>query len=156
MYTTPDILIDKYGNQHLIYLTIKEPDGEETEPDLTVINREIGRVDGIIDGYLRGRYTLPLAEIPPELAGYAEDMVIARIYGCMPERTVPEDIVRGAKEATAWLRDVQKGLATLSVATLPLASSGDGPGSTGFFRTNKTAADRIFSDSTLDRFTGRT
>lgn len=155
MYTTPEILIEKYGKQHLIYLTIKEPDGTETAPDSAVISREIGRVDGVIDGYLRGRYTLPLAEIPPELAGYAEDMVIARIYGCMPERTVPEDVTRGAKEATAWLRDIQKGLATLSVATLPPASSGDEPGVSGFFRTNKTASDRIFSDSTLDRFTGR-
>lgn len=154
MYTTLEILIDKYGVQHLINLTIKEPTGEETEPDLTVIAREISRVDGIIDGYLRSRYTLPLSEVPPELAGYAEDMAIARIYGCMPERTVPEDVTRAAKEAVAWLRDVQKGLATLSIATLPPASTGE-PGTTGFFKTNKTKADRIFSDSVLDRFTGR-
>lgn len=155
MYTTPEILIDKYGVQHLINLTIKEPTGEETEPDSTVIEREISRVDGIINGYLRGRYALPLPEIPPELAGYAEDMSIARIYGCMPERTVPEDITRAAKEAVAWLRDVQKGLATLSIETLAPAGSASEPGTTGFFRTNKTKADRIFSDSVLDRFTGR-
>jgi len=154
MYTTPEILIDKYGKQHLIYLTIKEPDGTETEPDYTVINREISRVDGTIDGYLRRWYALPLSEVPPELAGYAEDMAIARIYGCMPERTIPEDVSRAAKEAVAWLRDVQKGLATLSIETLAPASTGE-PGSTGFFRTNKTTADRIFSDSVLDRFTGR-
>ncbi|NJD38445.1 MAG: DUF1320 domain-containing protein [Geobacter sp.] len=155
MYTTAEILIDKYGKRHLIYLTIKEPDGTETEPDYTVINREISRVDGIIDGYLRSRYTLPLSEVPPELAGYAEDMAIARIYGCMPERTVPEDVTRASKEATAWLRDVQKGLASLSVAELPPASTGGEPGATGFFKTNKTAADRIFDDVTLNRFTGR-
>lgn len=154
MYTTAQILIDKFGNQYLINLTVKESDGTEIEPDLTVINREIGRVDGIIDGYLRNRYTLPLAEIPPELAGYAEDLAIARIYGCMPERSIPEDVTRAAKEATAWLRDVQKGLATLSVETLPPAPSGE-TGATGFFKTNKTVGDRIFSDATLDRFTGR-
>lgn len=155
MYTTAETLIEKYGNQHLIYLTIKEPTGAEITPDLTVINREIGRVDGIIDGYLRGRYALPLAEIPPELAGYAEDMAIARIYGCVSERTIPEDITRAAREAVAWLRDIQKGLATLSVATLLPASSGEEPGATGFFRTSKKAEDRVFSDSTLDKFTGR-
>lgn len=155
MYTTPESLTLKYGNQHLIYLTIKELTGDEISPDLILLDREIGRVDGIIDGYLRGRYTLPLAEIPPELAGYAEDMVLARIYGCMPERSVPEDVVRAAKEAVAWLRDIQKGLATLSVATLPPAHSGDEPGATGFFKTSKRVEDRIFSDTTLDRFTGR-
>ncbi len=155
MYTTAETLIDKYGVDLLIRLTIKQPTGEETEPDLTVINREISRVDGIIDGYLRSRYTLPLSEVPPELAGYAEDMAIARIYGCMPERTIPEDLSRASKEATAWLRDVQKGLASLSVAELPSASTGGEPGATGFFKTNKTAADRIFDDATLDRFTGR-
>jgi len=155
MYTTPEILIEKYGTQLLIGLTIKEPDGTETAPDLGVINREIGRVDGIIDGYLRGRYALPLSDIPPELAGYAEDMAIARIYGCLPDRAVPEDVTRAAKEAVAWLRDIQKGLATLSVATLPPASSGEESGSTGFFRTSKAAADRIFDDRVLDRFTWR-
>lgn len=154
MYTTAETLIEKYGVDLLIALTIKRPTGEETEPDMTVINREISRVDGIIDGYLRSRYTLPLSEVPPELAGYAEDMAIARIYGCMPERTVPEDVTRASKEATAWLRDVQKGLASLSVAELPPASTGE-PGATGFFKTNKRSEDRIFSDSVLDSFTGR-
>ncbi|BDV42436.1 hypothetical protein GURASL_13590 [Geotalea uraniireducens] len=154
MYTTAETLIDKFGVQHLIYLTIKEPNGTETEPDLAAINREIGRVDGIIDGYLRSRYTLPLAEIPPELAGYAEDMTIARIYGCLPERTVPEDVTRAAKEAVAWLRDIQKGLASLSLATLAPAPSGGEPGATGFFKTSKRSEDRLFSDSILDRFTG--
>jgi phage gp36-like protein len=155
LYTTPDILIDKYGNQFLINLTIKEPDGTETTPDLTVIDREIGRVDGIVDGYLRGRYTLPLSEIPPELAGYAEDMTIARIYGCMPERSVPEDVARLAKEAVSWLKDIQKGLASLSLDALPPAGASGSAGSSGFFRTNKTAADRVFSDQALDSFTGR-
>ncbi|MDK9716737.1 MAG: DUF1320 domain-containing protein [Trichlorobacter sp.] len=155
MYTTAEILIEKYGVDHLINLTIKRPTGEETEPDYTVINREISRVDGIVNGYLRSRYALPLSEVPPELAGYAEDMAIARIYGCMPERTVPEDVTRAAKEAVAWLRDVQKGLATLSIETLPPASTGAEPGTTGFFKTNKTSADRIFSDSVFDSFTGR-
>ncbi|WP_298438056.1 DUF1320 domain-containing protein [Geobacter sp.] len=154
MYTTAEILIGKYGNQHLIHLTIKEPTGAETAPDLAVINREIGRVDGIIAGYLRQRYALPLAEIPAELAGYAEDLVIARLYGYIPERGIPEDIKDAAKAAMAWLRDLQKGLATLSVATLPPASTGEEPG-TGFIRTSKSAADRIFGDATLDRFTGR-
>ncbi len=154
MYTTAEILIEKYGNQHLIFLTVKEPTGAEISPDLAVIDREIGRVGGIIDGYLRQRYALPLSEIPAELAGYAEDMVIARLYGYIPERGVPEDVKDASKAAMAWLRDLQKGLAALSVATLPPASSGEEPGGSGFFRTNKTAADRIFSDSTLDRFTG--
>lgn len=153
-YTTADNLLDKYGAQLLINLTVKNPTGEETEPDSTVINREISRVDGLIDGYLRSRYALPLSEIPPELAGYAEDMAIARIYGCMPERTTPEDVTRAAKEAVAWLRDVQKGLASLSVAELPQAPTG-GAGTTGFFRTSKTAEDRIFNDTALDSFTGR-
>lgn len=154
MYTTPEILIGKYGVDLLIRLTVKEFDGTETQPDMAVINREVARVDGTINGYLRGRYTIPLSEIPPELAGAADDMVIDRLYRCMPERTVPEDVTRAAKEAVAWLRDVQKGLATLSIETLPPASTGE-PGTTGFFKTNKTTADRIFSDSVLDRFTGR-
>lgn len=156
MYITPEMLINKYGTAHLIHLTVKEPTGEETEPDLAAINRETGRVNGIIDGYLRARYALPLSEIPPELAGYAEDMAIVRIYGCLPERTVPEDITRAAKGAVAWLRDIQKGLASLSNHhRLAPAPSGGDPGGTGFFRTNKRREDRIFDDATLDRFTGR-
>lgn len=158
MYTTAESLIEKYGRPHLINLTVKEPTGFDTEPDLTTINREIGRVDGIIDGYLRGRHALPLTEVPPELEGYAQDLVIARLYGCLPDRTIPEDVSRAAKESMAWLRDIQKGLATLSVAELPPAGSGGesvSPGESGFIRTNKQVSDRIFNDAVLDRFTGR-
>lgn len=155
MYITPEILIEKYGVDLLIRLTIKEPTGEETTPDPVALQRCCNRTNGTIDGYLRGRYVLPLSEIPPELAGYAEDITIAHVYGYLPERAVPDDVARTAKEALAWLRDVQKGLAQLSVQTLAPAGSAGEPGATGFFKTNKTKADRIFSDSVLDRFTGR-
>lgn len=152
MYTTVENLIEKYGKAQLIFLTVKEPSGDETEPDYTVINREISRVAGIIDGYLRNRYTMPLSEVPDELSAYAEDLAIARIYGCLPDRTTPEDVTRNAKAAMEWLRDVQKGVVTLSVATLNAVTAGDEGGS-GFFRTSKTRSDRIFSDDRLDEFT---
>lgn len=153
MYVTAQELIDKYGADLLVNLTIKEPTGNDV-PDQGIIDREIARVTGTIDGYLRNRYILPLSEVPPELAGYAEDMAIARLYSCLPERTVPEDVARNAKAAMDWLKDVQKGNVTLSIATLPPASTGE-PGTTGFFKTSKQSSDRIFSDATLDQFSGR-
>lgn len=153
MYATAESLIAKYGASLLINLTVKEPDGSETGPDLAVMDREIGRTDGVIDGYLRQRYALPLPEVPAELAGYAEDLVIARLYGCIPERTVPEDVSRAAREAVAWLRDIQKGLASLSVASLVPAPSADGQ--PGFIKVSKRREDRLFDDRTLDTFTGR-
>ncbi len=152
MYCSTDNLVEKYGKQLLIHLTVKDPTGEETEPDYTVISREINRVVGIIDGYLRNRYTLPLDAVPDELAAYAEDLAIARIYGCLPERTAPEDVTRNAKAAMDWLKDVQKGVVILSVATLTPASSGE-DGASGFFRTNKKRSDRLFDDERLGPFT---
>lgn len=153
MYTTAEILIDKYGDQLMTFLSSKDPGA--TTPDLTVINREVGRVDGIIDGYLRNRYTLPLSQVPTEMAGYAEDIAIARLYRCFPERSVPEDVTKAEKAALEWLKDIQKGPVTLSVEPVAAPSTGGEPGTTGFFRTSKQTSDRIFSDSTLDRFTGR-
>lgn len=153
MYITAQELIDKYGAELIVNLIVKEPTGSDV-PDQAVIDREIVRVTGVIDGYLRNRYSLPLSEVPPELSGYAEDLAMARLYGFLPERTVPEGVAGKAKEAMAWLRDVQKGVATLSIATLPLASNGE-TGSTGFFKTSKKAEDRIFNDTTLNQFTGR-
>lgn len=153
MYTTAEILIDKYGDQLMTFLSSKDPGA--TTPDLTVINREVGRVDGIIDGYLRNRYTLPLSQVPTEMAGYAEDIAIARLYRCFPERTVPEDVTKAEKAALEWLKDIQKGLVTLSVEPVAAPSASGEPGTTGFFRTSKRPEDRLFSDSTLDKFTGR-
>ena len=153
MYTTTDILIGKYGDQLMIFLSSKTPGA--TTLDRTVIDREVGRVDGIIDGYLRNRYTLPLSKVPTELAGYAEDIAIARLYRCFPERSVPEDVTRAEKAALDWLKDVQKGLVVLSVEPVQAPTSGGDTGTTGLFRTSKQVSDRIFSDSTLDKFTGR-
>ncbi len=150
-YSTLASLIERFGENLLIRLT----DDTQTAIDETKVARAIAAVDGKIDSFLRQVYTLPLPEVPDELADAALDMVIARIYADKPEREVPKDVKDRAREALDWLEKIKKGLATLSVATLPVAPGTNGETGKGFFKTSKTKRDRIFDDERLDSFTGR-
>lgn len=149
-YVTLDTLVGRFGEQLLIRLT---DDRNLGAVDQEKVDRATAAANGSIDGYLRERYTLPLPEVPPELATAAEDLAMERVYAGNPERETPKDVKDRAAAAMTWLRDIKKGLATLSVATLPPAPGTTGETGGGFIRTNKTKADRIFTDDKLNSYT---
>lgn len=76
------------------------------------VDNALGNADATIDGYLAGRYTLPLSQIPPNLPQVA--CALAR-YTLMGEAAT-ERARNDQKDAIAWLRDVQAGRVLLQAA----------------------------------------
>lgn len=74
-YCTIEQITDRYGARFLIELSDR---GEEaaTEADAALFNRAIADADALIDGYLKGRYQLPLAAVPPLLADLSQRIAI--------------------------------------------------------------------------------
>ncbi len=68
--------------------------------------------DALIDGYLVGRYTLPLAPIPPNLPQIACALARYTLLGDAATERARND----QKDAIAWLRDVQSGRVLLQAA----------------------------------------
>lgn len=154
IYTTQAAVIERFGENLLTRLTVENPDGESVV-DTNVLGKAITAVDGLVSSFLRDKYTLPLSEVPPELEECAQNLVLEKVYAGKPERETPKDVKDRAAAALSWLRDIKKGLASLSVEGLPPAPGTNGETGSGFFRTSKKKSDRIFSDSVLDSFSGR-
>jgi phage gp36-like protein len=76
------------------------------------VDTALGNADALIDGYLAGRYTLPLSQIPPNLPQVACALVRYALLGDAATERARND----QKDALAWLRDVQSGRVLLQAA----------------------------------------
>ena len=134
-YTNRLELEAAYGADEILQLTDRDQDGE---PDSDFIASAIRRTDGLIDGYLMGRYTLPLTPVPLVLTAYACD--IARYF--LYEDAAQEYVRQTYEDALRWLRDVAAGKVILKPEDGPLAA-----GSPQAF-----APERVFTRTTLTGF----
>jgi phage gp36-like protein len=119
-YATLDQLTARYGEGMLVMLTDRGivPRGVVDE---VVVTRALADADALIDGYLAGRYVLPLASVPPLVAQLAAQIAIWNLHVTTPEQKISEE----KDAAISQLRDIAKG-----VILLP-SSAGDQPSGTG-------------------------
>lgn len=135
-YCTIDDIETHVSTSTLIQLT---SDYEQEEVDRVVAEEAIIYSSTLIDGYLRGRYNLPLDTHFPLLRIIAIDLSIYRLYSRRMRNDMPQVIEDNYKNAIKLLQDIQKG-------TISLEAETDTPFSfpVGDYKTNKTIADRIF------------
>lgn len=108
-YATLDNLKTRFSERRLIQLTDRftPPAGSIDE---TVTTEALKHADDMIDGYVRTRYKLPLAEIPAMLCGIACDIAYFRLF------QEPTDEARKRYEdAQRQLRDISTGKLALPV-----------------------------------------
>ncbi len=109
-YTTAPTLTDEFGAAELIQLTDRA--APYTGAIVTaVLDRAIEKADAEIDGYLAGRYALPLAATPRILVGVANDL--ARYY--LYTATAPELVVTRYKGAVKLLESIGSGKVSLGL-----------------------------------------
>lgn len=117
-YATKAELIARYGEKMLIQLTDRA-----TPPaaiDDAVVDRALTDTDAAIDGYLLGRYVLPLAGTPPLLADLAQAIAIYKLHRRSPDQKIKDDY----DSAMKTLRDIANGSVRLNVAGVEPAASG--------------------------------
>lgn len=117
------------SNSDLIQLT--NSSGGDTVVT-SVITAAIDFADNMIDGYLRGRYTLPLTSTPDELKYIEVELVVYRLYSLRAFAPVPENINERQKDAMKKLYDIQRGQFSLGIEDTDEPSG-------KLMRTNKTA-----------------
>lgn len=139
MYCTLDDIEKHTSTQTLIQLT--SDDGQEIV-DKTVVEEALLYSSALIDGYLRGRYSLPLDICFPLLRVLAVDLSVYRLYSRRMRNEMPEVIETAYKNAIATLRDIQKGV-------ISLQSENDTFESAGFnaeeYKSNKSIIDKLFN-----------
>lgn len=89
-YATSDQLIERFGERMLVDLTDRA-DVPTGTIDTAVIGRALADTDAVIDGYLAGRYALPLAETPPQLLDLALSIAIYKLHPSAPDPKIEKD-----------------------------------------------------------------
>jgi len=102
------------ANNDLIQLT--NDSGGDTI-DTATITEAINYVDNIIDGYLRGRYDLPLTSVPDELKYLAVDFVVYKLYSRRLYTEIPQSIKDNHINVIKTLKDIQTGIFNLGIET---------------------------------------
>jgi phage gp36-like protein len=129
-------------NDDLVQLT-NDLGGETV--DTTKITTAIDYVDNMIDGYLRGRYDLPLASTPDELKYVAVDLVVYRLYSRRMYTDVPTTVYQRYKDALMLLKDIQNGKFNLGVESTEAYDDAQ-------FKINKTSASKKYDSDKWDTY----
>lgn len=103
----------------------------------------------LIDGYLRGRYSLPLNTHFPLLRILAIDISIYRLYARRMRNEMPEVIETAYKNAISTLRDIQKGVISLQAENDLLETSSSNAQE---YKTNKSILDKLFGKQKMNEY----
>ena len=141
-YCTPEDIEKQVSTHTLIQLTNDNPDQETV--DTVVCEEALIYSSTLIDGYLRGKYTLPLNTQFPLLRVVAIDICIYRLYSRRIYTDIPETISENYKNAIRTLEQLKKGVITLE------SSDNQEVKSSGEYRTNKTELDRLFNKRVIN------
>lgn len=108
MYATRDDMVKRFGEKEVIALTDRDYTGLI---DDAVLDEALAAAGVEVDGYIGGRYPLPLAQPPKILTGYACDIARYRLCGSGTQLT--EDIRDRFRDAVRFLELAASGKVTL-------------------------------------------
>jgi len=146
MYCTIEDIEKQTSSPTLIQLS--SDDGQEAI-NRVIVEEAILYASTLIDGYLRGRYSLPLDTHFPLLRIIAIDLAIYRLYSRRMKNEMPEVIESAYKNAVSTLRDIQKGVISLQSENDIFETSVFSPDE---YKTNKTILDRLFGKQRISEY----
>ena len=145
-YCTIDDIEKQISTSTLIQLS---SDDSQEEVNRVVVEEAIIFSSTLIDGYLRGRYNLPLNTHFPLLRILAIDISIYRLYARRMRNEMPEVIETAYKNAISTLRDIQKGVISLQAENDLLETSSFNAQE---YKTNKSILDKLFGKQKMNEY----
>lgn len=117
-YTTLEELTKRYGTLLLTQLTDRA-EVATGQIDADVVAEAIADADAMIDGYVGGRYVLPMTAVPPLLETVAKAIAIHKLHVYEPAPKIEADY----RDALATLKDISRGAISLDVAGVTPATT---------------------------------
>lgn len=111
MYATASAMITRFGEQDLTLLTERE-DSVPGEINLALLEQALSDASAEIDGYIAGRYVLPLTTVPAVLERNCCDIARYFLYG----DKAPEQVEKRYTAVVKFLTAVSKGDISLGLA----------------------------------------
>ncbi len=113
MYATVDEMTARFGLKQMIRLS-SPGDRTAVAVDEAKVNKALVDATGVINGYVRGRYLVPIATPPAEVVRAA--CILARYDLAQGEDTDPSDeMSKARKDIITWLENIAKELINLDV-----------------------------------------
>ena len=112
-YATAQDVINRYPNRDLVQLTNEDP--AATTVNTAPIAQALADASAEIDGYIEGRFTLPLADPPAVLNRLTTDIAMYRLQTLRPLHDL-EDARKRYEDAVAMLTKVAAGELTLGLS----------------------------------------
>lgn len=113
-YATADDMIARYPNRDLVQLTNEDPTA--TTINSSALQQALDDASAEIDGYLEGRFALPLAEPPAVLNRLACDIAMYRLQSLRPLHDLA-DARKRYEDAIGFLLEAAKGVVTLGLSS---------------------------------------
>ncbi|MFG8343239.1 gp436 family protein [Pseudomonas aeruginosa] len=113
-------------------------------PDESVIEDGVRQAEELVDGYLRGRYDLPLDPVPSVLRDAVVYLTRHWLYQRRPEGAIPEAVKDSRKDTLKLLESIRDGVVTLG---MPTGEAAPEPG-----KIRARARRQQFSDDLLERY----
>lgn len=129
MYAQVDDFVVRIGEDESIQLTDREMIGVVDEDLLQVA---LADSSSQIDGYLGGRYKLPLATVPQNLVRICCDLARYHLTS-KSSVTMTEEVENRYKLCLKELENISKGVVSLSLDEEAAAESADGENTVQFF-----------------------
>lgn len=134
-------LTARFGEATLVRLTDRS-DVATGLIDQTVVDEALEDTDAVIDGFISGRYAMPVATVPPLINDLAKAIAFYKLHVFTPDQKVRDDY----KDAMRQLEQIAAGTIQLPLATGEPAESTDA----GEVRVND--RERPFTEDNLKGF----
>lgn len=114
LYLTPEELLAFLPQKSVAQLTNDDPQAKEV--DMDKVEEALRAAEELADGYLRGRYGLPISPVPTLLRDVVRTVARFKLYERRPEGKMPETVMETYKAAVKTLEQIRNGRITLGVA----------------------------------------
>lgn len=96
---------------------LSNDDPAATAPNESVIDDGVRQAEELVDGYLRGRYQLPLDPVPTVLRDAVVYLARHWLYQRRPEGALPDAVKDSRKDTLKLLENIRDGVITLGTPT---------------------------------------
>lgn len=98
-------------------IQLSNDDPAATEPNESVIDNGVRQAQELVDGYLRGRYQLPLDPVPTVLRDAVVYLARHWLYQRRPEGALPDAVKDSRTDTLKLLENIRDGVITLGTPT---------------------------------------
>ena len=138
-YCNQDNVEQQVTPQILAQLT---DDTNGTTVDTSVLDEKIALAESEINGYLRGKHSVPYADgsVPAMVRNWCVVITAWHCYSRRSNLTVPENLEKMYKNAVRQLKEVQSGQFVID-------DDSSVQNTAAFYKSNKTSSSRIFTSN---------